>query len=299
MRLTGLAPAKVNLFLHVGPVAPDGYHPLCSLVAFADIGDVVTVEPSDRLSLDVTGPFAGTLVGSANGAQGDNLILKALRALGDASGAGEPHLRVTLDKRLPIAAGLGGGSSDAGTALRLASRALGLGFDEMALEAVSNVVGADGPMCLRARTAWAEGYGERLTDASWVPPLHAVLVNPGILSPTGAVYRAYDQAPRAADRPELSPDTSVRGLIDWLAGCRNDLEQPAVGLAPGIEAALAAVAACSDVRLTRMSGSGATVFGLFDDEWSARAAATHLAGTHADWWVTPCILGDIEASQSE
>ena len=296
MRLTGLAPAKVNLFLHVGPVAPDGYHPLCSLVAFADIGDIVTVEPSDHLSLAVTGPFGSVL---SAGGQGDNLILKALRALGDAAAIGEPGLRVVLDKRLPIAAGLGGGSSDAGTALMLANQLLGLGLDQTALEGVSRVVGADGPMCLRARTAWAEGYGERLTDAPDLPLLHAVLVNPGVPSPTGAVYRAYDAAPRTADRPSSPPGWETSAVIDWLAGCRNDLEAPAVGLAPGIETALRAVAGCPDVRLTRMSGSGATVFGLFDDEGSARAAASTLTRRHDGWWIAPCVLGSNLASISK
>lgn len=296
MRLTGLAPAKVNLFLHVGPVAPDGYHPLCSLVAFADIGDLVTVEPSDHLSLEVTGPFGSVL---SAGGQGDNLILKALRALGDAAGIGEPGLRVILDKRLPIAAGLGGGSSDAGTALTLANQILGLGLDQTALEGVSRVVGADGPMCLRARTAWAEGYGERLTDAPDLPPLHAVLVNPGVPSPTGAVYRAYDDAPRTADRPIPPTDWSRRGVIDWLGACRNDLEAPALSLAPGIEAALQAVAGCPGVRLTRMSGSGATVFGVFDDEGAARAAAGSLSRSQPGWWIAPSVLGDKAASISK
>ncbi|PZO40100.1 MAG: 4-(cytidine 5'-diphospho)-2-C-methyl-D-erythritol kinase [Alphaproteobacteria bacterium] len=291
MRLTGLAPAKVNLFLHVGPVAPDGYHPLCSLVAFADIGDLVTVEPSDHLSLEVTGPFGALLPQPGAAAQGDNLILKALRALGEKAGIGEPGLRVVLDKRLPVAAGLGGGSSDAGIALKLANTALGLGLDEAALEAVSSVVGADGPMCLRARTAWAEGYGERLSDVASFPPLHVVLVNPGIPSPTGAVYRAYDDAPHTADRPSDPLNQSISGVIGWLAGCRNDLEAPAVALAPGVEVALRAVAACPGVRLTRMSGSGATVFGVFDDERSARAAAAHLNTGYENWWIAPCVLG--------
>ena len=181
----------------MGPVDAAGYHPLASLVAFADVGDGVTVAASDRLSLEVVGPFGASLAG-----EGDNLILKALRALGEAAGIGAPPVRVTLDKRLPIAAGLGGGSSDAGAALRLTDRLLGLDLGEERLAQVSRVVGADGPMCLSVRPAWAEGIGERLTPEPRLPPLHAVLVNPGRPSPTGAVYRAYDAGPaRAADRP--------------------------------------------------------------------------------------------------
>lgn len=141
--LTALAPAKINLFLHVGAVDADGYHPLTSLVAFADVGDRVSAEPSARLSLSVAGPFAGGLSGGD-----DNLILRALRRLGQAAGTGEPGLRVALDKQLPVAAGLGGGSSDAGAALKLAREVLSLDIDDADLEAAAGVVGADGPMCL-------------------------------------------------------------------------------------------------------------------------------------------------------
>lgn len=296
MTLTGLAPAKVNLLLHVGPVEADGYHPLVSLVAFADIGDVLTVEPSDRLSLEVTGPFGPSLSAQGAGEQGDNLIVKALRTLGDAAGIGEPGLRVVLDKRLPIAAGLGGGSSDAGTALKLANQVLRLGLDHTLLEGMSRVVGADGPMCLRARTAWAEGYGERLTEAPELPPLHAVLVNPGLPSPTGAVYRAYDASPRVADRPDAPSAWSLPKVIEWLNGCRNDLESPAVALTPGIKAALEAVSACEGTQLTRMSGSGATVFGLFENSETASAAAAALRARHPDWWTQATVLGNSGAS---
>lgn len=285
MALTGLAPAKINLFLHVGPLAADGYHPLASLVAFADVGDAVTVARAEALSLRVTGPFGGALAG-----EGDNLILKGLRALGEAAGIGAPPVAVTLDKQLPIAAGLGGGSADAGAAIRLAARLLGLDLDETALEAAAGVVGADGPMCLRARPAWAAGRGDALRDEPRLPPLHAVLLNPGLPSPTGAVYRAYDDAPAGgADRPEAPADWSAAGVIDWLADQRNDLEAPALRVAPGIAGALAAMRAAPGARLTRMSGSGATVFGLFDDAASAADAA--LALDRPGWWVRPCVLG--------
>lgn len=148
--LSGLAPAKINLLLHVGPVQADGYHPLVSLAAFADVGDRVTVRRAEALSLAVEGPFAAGLDG-----QGDNLIIKALFALGEAAGIGAPPVAVTLDKRLPIAAGLGGGSADAGAALRLTARLLGLDLPEDELERLALSAGADGPMCLRARPAWA------------------------------------------------------------------------------------------------------------------------------------------------
>ena len=288
--LTALAPAKINLFLHVGPVDADGYHPLSSLVAFAEVGDRVTVEPADRLSLSVSGPFGAGLA-----AEPDNLILRALRALGQATGTGEPPLRVTLDKRLPIAAGLGGGSSDAGAALKLARQALGLDIDDVELEAAAEVIGADGPMCLRMRTAWAEGRGEVLTDEPRLPPLHAVLFNPGVPSPTGAVYRAYDAGPpRAAAHalawPAPPADWSPAVVIDWLAGLRNDLQPPAEALTPAIADAVSAVAAAPGVALARMSGSGATVFGLCRSGEDAAAAAAALSAAHPAAWVAPTRL---------
>lgn len=284
MTLSGLAPAKINLFLHVGPVAADGYHPLVSLVAFADVGDVVTVTRADALLLAVAGPFGGALAG-----EGDNLILRGLRALGEAAGIGAPPVTVTLDKQLPIAAGLGGGSADAGTAIRLAAQLLDLDLDEAALEAVAGVVGADGPMCLRARPAWATGRGDDLRDEPRLPPLHAVLLNPGVASPTGAVYRVYDDAPAGgSDCPESPADWSPAAVIDWLAAQRNDLEAPALRVTPGIAEALTAMRAAPGCRLTRMSGSGATVFGLFDDA----ASASHAVGSlqRSGWWVRACVL---------
>jgi 4-diphosphocytidyl-2-C-methyl-D-erythritol kinase len=286
MRLETLAPAKINLFLHVGPVDAEGYHPLSSLVAFADIGDRIVVEPADRLSLTVEGPFATGLTSD------DNLILRALRRLGEATGRGEPGLSVVLDKRLPIAAGLGGGSSDAGAALRLAARFLDLEPDDRALEAAARSVGADGPMCLHARTAWAEGWGERLTTEPRLPALPVVLVNPGVPSPTGAVYRAYDAGPvGAADRPDPPSTWTPRAVAAWLATLRNDLEAPALGLTPDISGALEAVAASDGVLLSRMSGSGATVFGLYSDAEAARAAAHALSTTRPGWWVRAGFLG--------
>jgi 4-diphosphocytidyl-2-C-methyl-D-erythritol kinase len=279
--LSALAPAKINLFLHVGPVDAYGYHPLSSLVAFADIGDEIAVEAADRLSLTVTGPFGPGLA-----AEPDNLILRALRRLGQAAGIGEPRLKVTLDKRLPIAAGLGGGSSDAGAALKLARQVLSLDIDDAALERLAAEIGADGPMCLRARTAWAEGRGEVLTEEPRLAPLPAVLFNPGVPSPTGAVYRAYDAGPaRLADRPDPPAGWSPPVVIDWLAGLRNDLQPPAVALTPAIAEALAAVAAAPGVVLARMSGSGATVFGLCATAPAARQAAARLAETHPQAWV--------------
>ncbi len=287
MRRAALAPAKVNLFLHVGPVAADGYHPLASLVAFADLGDRLTVTPARRLSLAVTGPFATGLTGQA-----DNLVLRAVRALGHAAGTGDPPLSIMLDKQLPVAAGLGGGSADAGAALKLARDVLDLPFDDAALAGIARVVGADGPMCLHARSGWATGHGERLAFAPDLPPLPALLVNPGVPSPTGAVYGAYDAGPTAmADSPAPPPDWSRATVIDWLASQRNDLQPAAAALQPAIGDALTAVAHLPGARLTRMSGSGATVFALFDTRDAADAAGRELLLRHPDWWVRATTLG--------
>lgn len=283
---TALAPAKVNLFLHVGPLDADGYHPLASLVAFADVGDRITVRPADRLSLSVTGPF-----GAGLSAGDDNLVLRAVRALGRAAGVGEPPLAIGLDKRLPVAAGLGGGSSDAGAALKLARDALGLPLDDAALAAIASEIGADGPMCLHARAAWAEGRGDRLAFEPALPPLPAVLVNPGVPSPTGAVYRAYDDGPAfAADRPAPPRAWTADVVAAWLAGRRNDLQAPAVALQPAIGQALQAAATAPGARLARMSGSGATVFALFASRAAADRAAGDLAAARPDWWVKSTVL---------
>ena len=218
-------------------------------------------------------------------------MLRAVRALVAAAGIGEPGLRITLDKQLPVAAGLGGGSSDAGAALKLARDALGLPFGDAALAEIAAGLGADGPMCLHARAAWAEGRGDVLTFETSLPPLPALLVNPGVSSSTGAVYRAFDDGRAGqADRPAPPSDWAPLSVIDWLAIQRNDLQTPAVTLAPAIGEALEATAALPGVRLTRMSGSGATVFALFDTTAGAEAAAGALTALQPAWWIRPAVL---------
>lgn len=283
---TALAPAKVNLFLHVGPVDGDGFHPLASLAAFADVGDRLSIEPAERLTLTIGGPFAGALESG-----GDNLILRALRALGEVAGTGDPALAVHLDKQLPVAAGLGGGSSDAGAALLLARDALGLGLDDAALAGIAGTIGSDGPLCLFARAAWAEGRGDVLTPEPLLPALPALLVNPRVPSPTGAVYKAYDAGSvRAADRPTPPDEWALSTVLDWLARQRNDLETPAIERVPVIGEVVAIVRDLPGVRLTRMSGSGATVFCLFDSAEQADAACLVVQGLKPDWWTRSTTL---------
>lgn len=288
-RLQRLAPAKLNLFLHVGELDPDGYHPLASLVVFADVGDRLSLGGAEALELAVEGPFGANLGGGD-----DNLVLKAVRALQAELGAPLPPLRLILDKRLPIAAGLGGGSSDAAAALRLLDEALELDLPEERLMAVAERLGADGPMCLAGRPVLAQGRGERLSDAPDLPPLEAVLVNPGAASPTGRVYAAYDAsgAPGSADLPRL-PDRieSAEELAAILSATRNDLQPPALALAPEIGEVLERLGEAPETLFARMSGSGATCFALCPGDLEAQSLADAIARERPGWWVAPCRLG--------
>lgn len=262
-RLAGFAPAKVNLTLHVTGRRADGYHLLDSLVAFADVGDHLTSAPGDGLT--VTGPFAaGVPVGD------ENLIRRALRLAGSARA-------ITLDKQLPHPAGLGGGSSDAAAALRLVGADLPVG-DLLAL-------GADVPVCAIGRGARMRGIGDRVTPVS-LPPLHAVLVNPGLSVATPQVFAAFE-TPRNAGMDDLPGWADTDALIDWLIAQRNDLEGPAITVAPDIVGVLGAIRA-TGAAVTRMSGSGATCFGLYPDVVVAKAAAKRL--DRPGWWVRACVL---------
>jgi 4-diphosphocytidyl-2-C-methyl-D-erythritol kinase len=284
---TAFAAAKVNLYLHVAPPTPDGFHPIASLMAFADVGDTLAGDPAPERSLRIGGPF-----GEGLSAGPDNLVLRAAAALLAKAGRPDAGAQLVLTKALPIAAGLGGGSSDAGAALRLLNALHGLGFDDPALEGVAAGVGADGAACLRARLLVAEGRGEKLSPAPPMPPLPAVLLNPGVPSPTGPVYRAYDAsgAPGHADRPEPPPLRTVRVAAEWLARCRNDLEAPALGLEPRIGHALDALKAQPEAIMTRMSGSGATCFALTSTRAEAEALAGRLSAARPAWWVRACTL---------
>jgi len=281
-----LAPAKVNLFLHVGPLRPDGYHPVASWMVFADIGDQLTLEPAPAWTFAVEGPFAAAI-------GGDNLVQRAADALAARARAALPPAGLTLAKRLPVAAGLGGGSSDAGAALRLLNARLQTPLPEVELLAVAARLGADGPACLLAAPVLGTGRGDDLAPAPETPPLPAVLVNPGRPSPTGAVYRAYDARPaRTADAPLLAARFGEPvEVADRLSRTRNDLEAPACALEPGIAEVLAALRARPEVLLARMSGSGATCFALCATAEDAAAAAAALEAAHPDWWVRPCSLG--------
>lgn len=289
MTASAFAPAKVNLYLHVGAPGTDGYHPLASLVVFADVGDRLTLEPAPAFEFAVEGPFADALV-----LEGNNLVVQAVEALARAAKAPMPAVRLTLDKQLPVAAGLGGGSSDAAAALRLLRDYAFPEIGDETLLAILGRLGADGPMCLAARPVTAEGRGDRLGPAPTLPELHAVLANPGFECPTGPVYAAFDRAGRfvAVERGDLRcVYEAAADLAADLAGCRNDLEAPAAAVTPGVGAVLSALRETPEALLVRLSGSGATAFALCADGAAAAALAEALQGRQPGWWVRACRLG--------
>lgn len=282
--------AKVNLALHVTGRRADGYHLLDSIVCFPDLGDTLFATPSPALSLAVEGPFAAAI-----DAGPENLVLRAAALLApEAAGLPDgrddhnaPGLRegrgarLILQKSLPVAAGIGGGSADAAAALRLLARLWDLPLP--APEAVA-ALGADIPACLLSRPLRMQGIGERLAPVD-LPPFWIVLANPGRPVPTPAVFTALT----GRDNPPL-PDIPARPSTDsffaWLAGgTRNDLESPARVVEPAIGAVLSALAVQPGCRLARMSGSGATCFGLFAARAEAEAAATALARAEPGWWI--------------
>ncbi|MFC3069690.1 4-(cytidine 5'-diphospho)-2-C-methyl-D-erythritol kinase [Phenylobacterium soli] len=288
MPKAAFAPAKVNLFLHVGPPAADGYHPICSLMVFADIGDVVMAYQAEALEVTVLGPFASALEG-----EGNNLVLRAARGLIAEARRPVAPFGISLDKRLPVAAGLGGGSSDAGATLRLL-RELGLKAPEDRLEMVAESLGADGAACLWGRPVLAEGRGERLTPAPALPTLEAVLVNPRVPVQTGEVYKAYDASGAFGDvTPPPAPDRfeDVVELAAWLSMQRNDLEPAAIRVAPAVGDVLETLRGEPETLLARVSGSGGTCFALCRSDLEAETLAQRIEAMAPDWWVRRCRLG--------
>lgn len=287
--LAAFAPAKVNLTLAVLGRREDGYHLLSSLVAFAEVGDELRLAPGGDVSLSITGPRAAALATDA-----DNLVLKAARALA----AQVPGLRLgafRLTKRLPVASGIGGGSADAAAALRLLARANGLAPEDPRLMEAARETGADVPVCLAGRVCVMEGIGERLGPALPCPALPTVLVNPGVPVETRAVFAALAIPPGAArvspPAPEITPGLTIGAVIARLREAGNDLEAPATGLAPAIARTIDAVAGTPGCRLARMTGSGATVFGLYETDAGASAAAARLTKARPGWWIVATRLG--------
>ncbi|TFU06387.1 4-(cytidine 5'-diphospho)-2-C-methyl-D-erythritol kinase [Polymorphobacter arshaanensis] len=272
--LTEFAPAKLNLALHVRARNPDGYHDLESIFAFVDFGDTLHLTPAEVLSLTIDGPFAAALVDD------DNLVLRAVRALADASGRPAAG-RLRLEKHIPVAAGLGGGSADAAAALRLLARSWQLDWPPARLAEIASGLGADVPACLYGSLQFGTGRGDQLApmqrhDLAGTPVL---LVNPRVAVATGPVFRGWD----GIDRGTLDPAAP-------LAVLRNDLAAPAIALAPVIATVIAALEQQPGVTLVRMSGSGATVFALFESDATRNGAVQQLSAQFPDWWLTGTAL---------
>lgn len=281
--LTTRAPAKINLTLHVLGRRADGYHALESLVAFASTGDDLRLEPGPGLALHVQGPTA-PLAGNDT----DNLVLKAARLLAERI----PGLKVGtfhLTKRLPVAAGIGGGSSDAAAGLRLLARLNSLPLSHSAIMEAARLTGADVPVCLEPRARMMRGAGEELGPALNLPRLFAVLANPRVPVETPKVFKALGLQPGETfggdphPSAEAAPDRPA--LLGLLKAARNDLEPPARIVAPVIGEALDLLEDTEGCRIARMSGSGATVFGLYDTRHSASEAAKSLQRVRPSWWV--------------
>lgn len=275
-RVEEFAPAKINLALHVTGRREDGYHLLDSLVVFADVGDRVTVEPSETLSMSVTGPRAMGVPTDAS-----NLVLKAAALIPGRGG------RIVLDKHLPTASGIGGGSADAAATLRALSRAR-----QMPLPQPDQVLslGADVPVCLVSEPVRMSGIGEVLIPESGLPPLPAILVNPGVEVSTPAVFTALCRVDNGPIPPVPCTLKSPVAVAAWLAQQRNDLQAPACAIVPAVSPVLTQLEAQAGCLLARMSGSGATCFALFADEDQAVAVAAQLQQRHPEWWVVATTL---------
>ena len=274
------AAAKLNLYLHVLARRADGRHSLDSLVAFAGVCDTVTVTATDANapSLRITGPMA-----KRTPAGPDNLVLRAASELAGRVGC-QPGAGISLVKRLPVAAGLGGGSSDAAACLRALAALWGLDSDDARVADVARGLGSDVPVCLFARTAYLGGAGEIVEAAPRMPPVWLVLANPGSAVSTAAVYGALSGPFSAPARLERAPRDAAE-LARMLAARGNDLGAPARALAPAIDDVLTALAARPGALLARVTGSGATCFALFGERADAEAAAGALARTRPEWWV--------------
>jgi len=282
------APAKVNLTLAVIGRRNDGHHDIESLVAFAAVADALAFTPSHELALTVRGPTA-----CAAGPLADNLVLKAARALAERV-SGLKWGRFVLSKRLPAAAGVGGGSSDAGAALRLLASANRLALDDPRLHEAARTIGADVPVCLDPRARIMRGRGEILSEPLTLPRLPAILVNPGVALSTREVFAKLQltagyglRSTRASEPVPLDRDS----YLSYLSNYSNDLETPARSIEPTVGRALAALRAISGCRLARMSGSGATCFGLFESTRAAAAAAKVLREQHPGWWIRATTIG--------
>jgi len=278
------APAKINLFLHVGGRRDDGYHNLESLVVFGSVGDEVTVDDeADSMSLEVKGPFAAALKD-----EHDNLVLRAAGLFSKLAEV-EVRARLTLIKNLPAASGMGGGSSDAAATLRALSRLFPGRVTLQQLWNAAGELGSDVPVCVLPGCWWMTGRGERFASISELGTFDAVLVNSGVAISTADVFGALALRTGEKRMPRPQQFGTVAQLADYLKVGRNDLEPPAREICPAVTDALEALSR-SNALLVRMSGSGGTCFGLYPSPVAAQAAAESILREHPNWWVTPATL---------
>ncbi len=282
------APAKINLSLHILGRRDDGFHELESLVCFSAGGDTLTLEPDALLSLQVDGPTAVQA-----GDLSENLVLRATHAL-RARVPGLKAGRFTLVKRLPVAAGIGGGSSDAAAALRLLAGLNDLALDDPRVFEAAAEIGSDVPVCVHAQARMMRGRGEKLGALITLPRLFAVLVNPGVPVETKSVFARIGlnigQSSGFGGHPLIDENPSREGLVAAMKKARNDMEDAASVIAPVIGHCLAVLAAAPGAKLARMSGSGATCFALFEDCRAAKMAACVIRRDHPEWWVKSSLL---------
>ena len=278
------APAKINLYLHLIGKRADGYHLLDSLVAFADVGDVLEVRPAAGLTLAISGPFAKSVPDDV-----DNMVMRAARSLAAAGGVRE-GAAIALKKHLPVSAGLGGGSADAAAALLALAELWRLRPGEDGLKDLGLALGADVPACLAGRVVYVGGIGEAIAPAPALPRAQLVLANPGVAVDTARVFAAHRGMMSGPGRFDHAPATAA-ALAEALISRRNDLQAPAEAIAPVISEVLSALEAQPGCLLARLSGSGASCFGLFAEERAAAEAAEACRAAHPGWWVvaTPLI----------
>ncbi len=282
--LVEFAPAKLNLFLHVTGRRPDGYHNILSLIVFMDFGDRLTArphsEPGGGAPLQISGPMAGPIKSEEN-----NLIFQATEILKNTAGNSQSGIDFQLEKHIPVAAGLGGGSADAAATLRALNRLWNLDLNDHELEALALPLGADVPVCVTSRASLASGIGEQLEPAPQMPELFLLLVNPGIAVPTPVVFQGLGETKQ---RPEIdipSGFADIAAFAEFLHTCRNDLEAPAIKIAGVVGDVLGTMRDQPDCLLARMSGSGATIFGLFPDKAALAHAANNMRRSNPAWWV--------------
>lgn len=271
------APAKINLFLHVGERRPDGYHDLESLAAFADVGDELCFRDSGETSLEIHGPFADGLAGDES-----NLVFRAAVAMSKGFGTTR-GAHIVLEKNLPVSSGIGGGSADAAATMRGLSQLWGINADTKTLRTLAESLGSDVPVCVASVPSWMEGRGERVTEIPNLPGLSVVLVNPGVEISTSEIFAALKQRRGVGiRRPPAFATTNE--LLEFLRATTNDLEPPAGAVAPIINETLDALRSTRGVELARMSGSGATCFALYQDMAHASAAVSTLNRAQPGWW---------------